>query len=277
MEFIMKGIITGMDISSAVAVKALEIQAEDHVLDLCCAPGAKLCYISEQLGPLGTATGVDISPWRLATCRRLLLKHQCQKTRLFAQGTKNETKNVDGTLFNVHAVHRLGNQIRFEGLPPDKVYRPFYASKWIRHDLQLQLEPRSLYDKVLVDAECTHDGSMAHIKKYDSTFEPGQFDTQVLDQTRLNQLESLQRQLLLNGYRLLKPGGILVYSTCSFSKKQNEDIVEWFLTQQNAVLQDIPHKQDYPAISQGSLTLRFSPEHSNTSGFFVARFQKPIS
>ena len=35
--------------------------------------------------------------------------------------------------------------------------------------------------------------------------------------------------LLRNGFRLLRPGGRLVYSTCSFSLRQNEEVVQWLL------------------------------------------------
>ena len=49
---------------------------------------------------------------------------------------------------------------------------------------------------------------------------------------RLEKLQALQQALLLNGFRHLREGGTLVYSTCSASKKQNEDVVEWLLNTQ---------------------------------------------
>lgn len=88
---------------------------------------------------------------------------------------------------------------------------------------------------------------------------------------------------------MLKTDGTLVYSTCSFSKKQNEDIVGWFLQDHpNAQLESIPDHQKYPIAPpvhpsapfkqfQESImehTLRFSPSASKTSGLFIARFRK---
>ena len=93
-----------------------------------------------------------------------------------------------------------------------------------------------------------------------------------------------KRNLLINGWKLIKPNGILVYSTCSLSKKQNEDVVGWFLTNyKNAQLETIPNIaniktaplkiSDYNNIDL-SKAVRFDPIHSNTSGFFVAKFRK---
>ncbi|CAI7929113.1 unnamed protein product, partial [Closterium sp. NIES-54] len=81
---------------------------------------------------------------------------------------------------------------------------------------------------VLVDAECTHDGSLKHILKYDS-WGWHTLNKRFLDPQRLNSLSALQRSLLETGFLLLKPGGRLVYSTCSLTITQNEDVVRWFL------------------------------------------------
>jgi len=53
------------------------------------------------------------------------------------------------------------------------------------------------------------------------------------------QLQQTQRSLLWNGYQVLAPGGVLVYSTCSQDEGQNEEIIQWFLAEaQDASLED---------------------------------------
>merc|ERR1740139_1894196 len=42
-------------------------------------------------------------------------------------------------------------------------------------------------------------------------------------------LIALQRRLIASGFRLLKEGGIMVYSTCSLDKEQNEDVLSWLV------------------------------------------------
>ncbi|KAK9763740.1 hypothetical protein K7432_009338, partial [Basidiobolus ranarum] len=235
------GKIFGIDLSSGLAVYALDIRPDDHVLDLCCAPGAKLCMIADSLGKQGsgTVTGVDISEHRAATCRSLLRKYKVFRARLFVH---------DGTTFDIHApsvcVHpgrciRKGGdkshsniscsqfETTHETPVVEKIHKPFYAPRLFRDDPQFT-HPDLLYDKVLVDAECTHDGSISHILKYDQ-WGWDNFERNFLNPERINTITKLQRDLIARGWSLLKPGGILVYSTCSLSRKQNEDVIEWFI------------------------------------------------
>jgi 16S rRNA C967 or C1407 C5-methylase (RsmB/RsmF family) len=131
---------------------------------------------------------------------------------------------------------------------------------------------------VLVDAECTHDGSLKHIIKYEQ-WGWDTFERRFLDADRVASITLLQLQLLTNGFRLLKPGGTLVYSTCSFTKTQNEGVVERFLTNQaNAELQEVGPAKHWPC-RPGYLphTLRFDPVTSNTSGLFIAKIVKRVT
>ncbi|GJS20601.1 bacterial Fmu (Sun)/eukaryotic nucleolar NOL1/Nop2p [Tanacetum coccineum] len=82
--------------------------------------------------------------------------------------------------------------------------------------------------QVLVDAECTHDGSIKHIQKFEN-WGWTTLERRVLDAERTDDLTVLQFRLLTNGFNLLKVGGYLVYSTCSLTCAQNEDVVEKFL------------------------------------------------
>jgi 16S rRNA C967 or C1407 C5-methylase (RsmB/RsmF family) len=88
------------------------------------------------------------------------------------------------------------------------------------------------YDRVLVDAECTHDGSLKHVAKFGGQWDATTLERRVLDPARLAALGGLQRGLLANGFRLLRPGGRLVYSTCSMATAQNEDVVAWLLARE---------------------------------------------
>ncbi|KAJ2280717.1 hypothetical protein EV176_000869, partial [Coemansia sp. RSA 451] len=214
------GDIIGMDVSSGIAALSLSVEPGDNVLDLCCAPGAKLLLLAELLAinagvSHGTVTGVDISPHRIATCRSLIKKHAGSNkgfVRLYAQ---------DGTTFNCRAprakwwVPAEIREVQLEhperkGRRRTMLDKPWFAPKLL--STNYACSGSDLYDRVLVDAECTHDGSLAHVQKYER-WGWEHLDTQVVNNNRSQSVPILQSQLLENGWRMLKPGGVLVYST----------------------------------------------------------------
>jgi 16S rRNA (cytosine967-C5)-methyltransferase len=129
--------------------------------------------------------------------------------------------------------------------------------------------PQAPADAVLLDAPCTATGTIRHQPDILHLKEPK-------DQEKL---AALQRRLLLNAVNMLKPGGILIYCTCSIQKAEGEDQVDWILSQ-NVPLQLSPiTPEEIPGLSE-LLTergeIRALPCHwkelGGIDGFFVARF-----
>ncbi|KAG7539551.1 S-adenosyl-L-methionine-dependent methyltransferase [Arabidopsis suecica] len=301
-----QGTMYGIDAASGAAVSALGISPGDHVLDLCAAPGAKLCMMLDLLGDKGTATGVDVARHRLAACRTMLLKYGlAERSRLFL---------ADGTTFSVPPTTNLpcdslvdDHEDTFKQWTSRRPYKErkqeakarknsvlpqngqpeiiFYGQGSGVIGLKKKQLYRSLdqddyaycgYDKVLVDAECTHDGSIKHIQKFEQ-WGWTTLERRVLDAERTDRnLSALQLNLLRNGFRLLKEAGTLVYSTCSLTHAQNEDVVDQFLAENSsAELQEIEMAKDWPCKSgRTPKTLRFDPSTSATSGLFVAKIRK---
>ncbi|KAI7886236.1 S-adenosyl-L-methionine-dependent methyltransferase [Lichtheimia hyalospora FSU 10163] len=265
----------GIDLSSAMAVEALDLQANDQVLDMCCAPGAKLCMIANRIEASGSATGVDCAAHRLATCRSLLKKYKVgSHVRLF---------EADGTTFAIPPP--LAPKERQKKHTLDVNHRkPYWAPKMLRFDPQTST---ALYDKVLVDAECTHDGSISHILKYEK-WGWDAFERNFMNPDRLSTVCELQRNLMKQGWKMLKHNGIMVYSTCSLTVQQNEANVAWFLKHHpDAVLENadnadikianIKKVEGIDNTIQQAMErhcLRFDPLISQTSGFFLARLRK---
>lgn len=80
------------------------------------------------------------------------------------------------------------------------------------------------FDRVLVDAPCSGSGTL-------SLFNPkglARFTEHLIQKSVKS-----QRALLKKGLSLLRPGGILVYSTCSILHQENEEVVSWALEQMN--------------------------------------------
>jgi 16S rRNA C967 or C1407 C5-methylase (RsmB/RsmF family) len=133
-----------------------------------------------------------------------------------------------------------------------------------------------LFDRVLVDAECSTDGSLKHVqqrlmkkeKQRQEDDDPSnpQLIPQLTDDQQLADLVRLQQRLAESGFRLLKQGGYMVYSTCSLSGDQNEGVVSWLLKQHTeARVVPVRFASDLPEtsslIKQGTLpgTIRFVP------------------
>ncbi len=117
-------------------------------------------------------------------------------------------------------------------------------------------------DRVLVDVPCSGLGVMA--KRSDLRWNRSPDDMQ--------QLTALQDALLDAGARILKPGGVLVYGTCTIEPEENQDRVMAFLDRHPAFRID-------PIIEPASLTsdngfLVTMPHTSNMDGAFAARLRK---
>ena len=126
-------------------------------------------------------------------------------------------------------------------------------------------------DKVLLDAPCTGTGVIN--RRTDLRFKRESPD--------IASLVDLQRRLLDNAAHLLKPGGILVYSTCSIEPEENEENLRWFLDTHR----DFQPSSLVPFVPQGFLTnsdswangwVQLLPSEHEMSGFFVARLQKQL-
>merc|ERR1719330_1398266 len=99
---------------------------------------------------------------------------------------------------------------------------------------------------------------------------------------KLDDLETLQRGLIWNGVRNLRQGGTLLYSTCSFAKRQNQDVVRNLLEKARAEgcqAEYLPLFDEGASIpcdfldEEKSMAL-FSPARSNTSGLFIAKVRR---
>lgn len=121
------------------------------------------------------------------------------------------------------------------------------------------------FDAVLVDAPCSGLGVMR--RKPDIKYTKREED--------LESLQAIQLSLLKAATRLLKPGGLLIYSTCTVDKTENEGTVAQFLQDvkkmQLTPLQNLPVALD---AKQKDGMLQVFPQDFGSDGFFVAAFRK---
>ena len=132
-----------------------------------------------------------------------------------------------------------------------------------------------LFDKVLLDAPCSGTGTIRKSPKTIMMWNPDM----------VKRLAKMQRQLIMTAFNILKPGGTLVYSTCSTEPDENEAVVSYLLEHaKGARMSEIklPIKRG-PVILEfeGEIynpevkhCLRLWPQDNDTEGFFVAKITK---
>ena len=86
-------------------------------------------------------------------------------------------------------------------------------------------------------------------------------------------LPELQLQILKNQARYVKSGGVLIYSTCTLVRAENEGVVEAFLKDNDDyTLEPLPLPDNFPRNESGMLAL--VPGEYDTDGFFIARLRR---
>ena len=118
----------------------------------------------------------------------------------------------------------------------------------------------SSFDRVLCDVPCSGLGII--FKKPDIKYKSLE---------SINNLPCVQLDILKNCSRYVKVGGILVYSTCTINKKENEDNVVAFL-KENPCFEPVDFSVQDISSANGMYT--FMPHINNTDGFFVAKMKR---
>ena len=127
------------------------------------------------------------------------------------------------------------------------------------------------YDRILVDAPCSGEGDKFY-RNFESAAEE-----------EIEGLAKLQKQLLSKAIDLLKEGGVLVYSTCTISPKENEAVVEHGLEQGLDIegfepgfeyAGGVKEFQDTVYPEEVEKAVRVYPHHIDSGVIFVAKFRK---
>lgn len=177
-----EGFVSVQDIAPMQAAPLLSVKAGEKVLDLCTAPGGKLCHLLER-HPDADITGLDLSASRMETVKENLAR-----------------LNLSATLVVADAL-----------------------------EVEKHLESAS-FDKILLDAPCTATGVIRRHPEIKLLRCEEDVETVV----------NLQQAILAKAWTLLKPGGQLLYCTCSLLSEENDNQIETFLhDHKNAELSSI--------------------------------------
>jgi 16S rRNA C967 or C1407 C5-methylase (RsmB/RsmF family) len=135
------------------------------------------------------------------------------------------------------------------------------------HTEKLQMK----FDRVLLDAPCSCEGVIAKDATRKTSHTPEDVDY----------CSARQDKLIEAAAMVVKPGGVLVYSTCSFAPEENEIVVDRLLQKLgNVVIEPLKYGSNGLARfgkmtfdSQLKNTRRFYPHIHDTTGFFIAKLR----
>ena len=133
------------------------------------------------------------------------------------------------------------------------------------------------FDRILLDAPCSTEGRF-HVSDPDSF--------SYWSRRKIKEMSSKQRRLLFSAIHSLAPGGVLVYSTCTFAPEENETMIDWALERFGNSLKvdplDLPLQNAVPGLREWQ-GRAFHPGVSGAArilpdglfeGFFVCRLVK---
>ena len=127
---------------------------------------------------------------------------------------------------------------------------------------------RNFFDFVLVDAPCSGEGM----------FRKDSFAVEQWSVSNVEQCARRQRDIVADIWDTLCPGGLMVYSTCTFNREENEDCVEWIASELGAEILEVKVPDEWNVT--GSLTTeglpvyRFIPGYTEGEGLFMAVLRK---
>ena len=130
---------------------------------------------------------------------------------------------------------------------------------------------QEMFDKVLLDAPCSGEGRFCarNVMSYRNW-----------SLKTVKDLSKLQKKLIESAYKALKPNGIMVYSTCTLNKEENEFILNWAINNLQLKMLDIEvdFQKALPGFSEDldvsiNKSIRILPS-KEMEGFFVAKLKK---
>lgn len=118
------------------------------------------------------------------------------------------------------------------------------------------------FDAIVVDAPCSGEGMFRK--------DPNAINEWSVD--NVMNCVGRQREILNDIWDSLRPGGILVYSTCTFNREENEENVNWICTELGAEKIDLQDVDSNIVVTDGGY--RFYPHRVKGEGFFISVVKK---
>ncbi|MBQ8863404.1 MAG: rRNA cytosine-C5-methylase [Rikenellaceae bacterium] len=124
-----------------------------------------------------------------------------------------------------------------------------------------------MFDLLAIDAPCSGEGM----------FRKNEEARREWSASNVEMCAARQRRIIADGWAALKPGGVLIYSTCTFNPIEDEGVVEWMMQNFDCEPVDIDIPNDWGIVRtevEGVQCFHFYPHKAKGEGFFAAVLRK---
>ncbi len=245
------------DESSALVGTVAGIKAGDTVLDLCAAPGGKTIHAADILklrehidDEEESVRGDDLS---------------AEATADYAVDTRMEDTAGRGKVISCDISEKKLSLIR------ENVLRCGFDNieVMVNDAEEFREEFSECADVVLADLPCSGLGIIG--KKPDIKYH--------VTREGIESLAALQKRMLVNAARYVKPGGTLIFSTCTLTKEEDEENVDFIVKETGlkpvSLDDSLPEHLHSAGTARGMLKLL--PGKYGTDGFFISKFKRPLA
>lgn len=126
------------------------------------------------------------------------------------------------------------------------------------------------FDAILLDAPCSGEGV---VRKDPDALKNWSVESNL-------EIAATQRELIDSAFHALRPGGTLIYSTCTLNRDENEDVCLWLKAQYPDAVEFLPLNDLFPTAKEAITPegfLHVFPQIYDCEGFFVARLRKAVA
>ena len=263
------------DLASMLPVLALEPKKNELILDLCASPGSKTTQIATCMQNKGTIIANEVSLGRIKILASNTERCGCSNTII----TRKDGIALCKRFKNMNESASFGGNKKMQ---EDAGYKhevfcsePSEAIKSSDWTAGSKTRRRFLFDKILIDAPCSGEGTLRSSPKTSLMWNPH----------TIKSLSKLQKAMLESALEILKPNGIIVYSTCTHAPEENEEVLDYILNKYPNVKiesiklpvkcrEGITNWEDKTYSKEVTKTCRIYPHDTGTEGFFIAKIKK---
>lgn len=129
---------------------------------------------------------------------------------------------------------------------------------------------KNTFDVILTDVPCSGEGMFRKDEGAIGDWSP----------LKVKECQTLQREILKDAWEALKPGGILIYSTCTYNTAENEEQIAYLCEALGGEAISIPTEENWrihPPLIGEYPCYRFMPHYTRGEGLFMAAVRKPCA